>query len=161
MFFSGPEIASTLSDLGVTHVIWVPDSALGPWELALESSTDFRLLRVCREGEAWPLAAGLHLGGASPVVMIQTTGLFESGDALRNVLFDLGLPIFAILGARSWLVEDSKDSARRFAQPILDAWGIDHVFVASDDDKPKLAQQYRCSRQAGKAAAVLIAEGRM
>jgi sulfopyruvate decarboxylase TPP-binding subunit len=161
MFFSGPEIASTLAELGVTHVIWIPDSALGPWEAALESSTDFRLLRVCREGEAWPLAAGLHLGGASPVIMMQTTGLFESGDAMRNVLFDLGLPVFAILGARSWLVEDSNDSARRFTQPVLDAWGIDHVLVASDSDKPKLAQHYRRSREAGVAAAVLIAEGRM
>lgn len=159
MFFSGPELAATLTELGVTHVVWLPDSALGLWEQSLESCADFRLLRVCREGEVWPLAAGLYLGGASPVVMMQTTGLFESGDAMRNVLFDLGLPIFAIFGARSWLVEDSKDSARRFTQPILDAWGIDHVWVASDGDKPKLAQQYRDSRQAGKAAAVLIAEG--
>jgi len=93
--------------------------------------------------------------------MMQTTGLFESGDAMRNVLFDLGLPVFAVLGARSWLVKDSKDSARRFTRPILDAWGIDHVLVADDSDKPKLAQQYRHSREAGKAAAVLIAEGRM
>ena len=161
MFFSGPEIAGTLAELQVTHVIWLPDSALGPWEPALESSSSFRLLHVCREGEAWPLAAGLFLGGASPILMMQTTGLFESGDALRNVLFDLKLPVFAILGARSWLVEGSGDSARRFTQPILDAWGIDYVIVADDSDKPKLAQHYRHCREAGQAGAVLIAEGRM
>lgn len=161
MFFSGPEIASTFGELGVTHAIWLPDSALGPWEPALESSSSFRLLRVCREGEAWPLAAGLFLGGASPIVMMQTTGLFESGDAMRNVLFDLKLPLFTILGARSWLVEDSRDSARRFTQPILDAWGIDHVTVIRDSDKPKLAQHYRCCREAGQAGAVLIAAGQM
>jgi sulfopyruvate decarboxylase TPP-binding subunit len=161
MFFSGPEIVSTLADLGVTHVVWLPDSALGPWEQALESSPELRLLRVCREGEAWPLAAGLYLGGAWPIIMMQTTGLFESGDALRNVLYDLQLPLFAILGARSWLVEGTKDSVRRFTQPILDAWGLDYILVASAGDKPSLAQHYRRCREAKKAGAAMLAEGRM
>src|SRR4051812_5205812 len=61
--FSGSDFVATLEDLGVTHVVWLPDSATGPWEMALESSQRLRLVRVCREGEAWPLAAGLHLGG--------------------------------------------------------------------------------------------------
>ena len=52
---------------------------------------------------------------------MQTTGLFESGDALRNTLFDLGLPLLAVIGARNWLVADSPDTAKRFAQPVLEA----------------------------------------
>jgi sulfopyruvate decarboxylase TPP-binding subunit len=159
--FTGREIAATLTELGVTHVIWVPDSELGPWEAELEAAEKLTLIRVCREGEAWPLAAGLHLGGASPLVIMQVTGLFESGDALRNVLFDLKLPIFAILGARSWLAEGSRDSAKKFTAPILDAWGIDRVLIEKRDDKPKLAAHYRRRRRAGKPGAVLIAEGRM
>jgi sulfopyruvate decarboxylase TPP-binding subunit len=75
--FTGPEIAATLTELGITHVVWVPDTAIGPWENALESSPLLKLIRVCREGEAWPLAAGLHLGGKTPLVVMQTTGLFE------------------------------------------------------------------------------------
>ena len=82
--FSGDEVAELIAELGVTHVIWLPDSGLGPWETALENSSAFRLLRVAREGEAWGLAAGLHIGGKQPLVVMQTTGLFESGDALRN-----------------------------------------------------------------------------
>src|SRR5215204_6476027 len=93
--FTGSEIAAVLTEMGITHVVWVPDSETGPWEAALDASPNLRLIRVCREGEAWPLAAGLHLGGQSPLVVMQTTGLFESGDALRNVLFDLKLPIYS------------------------------------------------------------------
>lgn len=159
--FSGHEIVSTLTGLGVSHMIWIPDSAMGKWEQDLESSTDLRLIRVCREGEAWPLAAGLLLGGASPVVVMQTTGLFESGDALRNVLFDLRLPVFAILGGRSWLVENSADSAKRFTEPILHAWGIDYVVIESDVDRPKLVEHYQRCHTADKAGAVLVGEGRM
>ena len=67
--FAGEAVAATLAELGVTHVVWLPDSALGPWEAALEASP-VRLVRVCREGEAWAIAAGLYLGGASPLVMM-------------------------------------------------------------------------------------------
>src|SRR5437763_1601373 len=82
----------------------------------------------CREGEAWEIAAGLHLGGASPVVLIQCTGLFESGDALRNVLHDWKLPIFSIIGYRSYLSQDTLpgDTSLVFTEPVLSAWNIDY-----------------------------------
>jgi sulfopyruvate decarboxylase TPP-binding subunit len=159
--YTGPEIASILTDLGISHVVWVPDSALGLWEEALDAAPALELVRVCREGEAWAIAAGLLMGGKSPLVAIQSTGLFESGDAMRNAVYDFGLPLFAIVGARSWLVKDSTDSAKRFAEPLLQAWGLEYELVAAEEDKPKLARHYHRCREAGKPGAVLVAEGRM
>ena len=158
--FTGDKVVATLESLGVTHVVWLPDSVLGPWETALEQSS-IRLVRVCREGEAWVIAAGLHLGGARPLVMIQCTGLFESGDALLNVLFDLGLPIFAVIGYRSSLVPNSSDTARRFTEPMLDTWGVEYRLLKSDDDLPLLAEHYQRRQKAQQPGVVLIAEGRM
>jgi sulfopyruvate decarboxylase subunit alpha len=157
--FTGQEILATLLDLGISHVVWVPDSSIGPWEEALESSSELRLIRVCREGEAWPLAAGLHLGGRSPLVLMQTTGLFESGDALRNVLFDLNLPILALIGVRNWLVPGSSDSARRFAEPILQAWGVEHTWICAPAERPKLAEHFRDCGRTGRPRIALLAEG--
>ena len=79
--FTGQEIAESVVKLGFTHIIWVPDSTRGLWEAALEDSPNLRLVRVCREGEAWPLAAGLLLGGQSPLLMMQCTGL----TAIRSI----------------------------------------------------------------------------
>ncbi|MDX1944762.1 MAG: hypothetical protein SFU86_05085 [Pirellulaceae bacterium] len=157
--FTGPEIASTLIELGITHVVWIPDTTLGPWETALDSTPGLCLVRVCREGEAWPLAAGLHLGGKAPLVVMQTTGLFESGDALRNVLYDLKLPIYSLIGVRNGLVAGSRDTAKTFAEPILAAWGLDWVRIDSPADKPKLAEHVRRCRAEGKAGVALMAEG--
>jgi sulfopyruvate decarboxylase TPP-binding subunit len=157
--YDGPEIAAILEGLGITHVVWVPDTALGPWEAALEALSRLQLVRVCREGEAWPLAAGLHLGGKTPLVVMQTTGLYESGDALRNVLFDLKLPIYSVIGVRNWLVPSSRDTAKTFAEPILGAWGLDCVWIASPADKPKLADHFRSCRAAGRPGVALLAEG--
>ena len=142
--FSGEQIASLLQDLGVTHVITVPDSTIGRWDAAIERTERIRLVRVCREGEAWQVAAGLHLGGATPLVMIQCTGLFESGDALRNVLHDWKLPVFSIIGYRSYLDQAKLpgDTCLVFTEPILDAWQdrlpADHLGVAARRDSRAL-----------------------
>ena len=156
--FSSEEIVSILAQLGVTHVVWIPDTTLGVWESALDASPDFDLIRVCREGEAWPLAAGLNLGGKTPIVMMQTTGLFESGDALRNVVFDLKLPVVAIIGARNWLTPDSKDTAKTFAEPILAAWNLDYRIVATADDKRQLVESLETFMEAEQPGIVLLAE---
>jgi sulfopyruvate decarboxylase TPP-binding subunit len=157
--FTGPEIEDVFAELAVTHVVWVPDTTFGPWDGALAGSSRLRLIRVCREGEAWPLAAGLYLGGQSPLVVMQTTGLFESGDALRNVLFDLKLPIYALIGIRNWLVADYRDTAKAFAEPILRAWNLDCQWIAAPADKARLAEHFRRCQTARIPGMALLAQG--
>jgi sulfopyruvate decarboxylase TPP-binding subunit len=152
-------VVATLEELGLTHVVWLPDSAMGPWEAEIVRSQKLSLVRVCREGEAWTIAAGLHLGGKRPIVAIQTTGFFESGDALRNVLFDLRLPLFVLVGYRNYLVPDSPDTARYFAEPIVRAWGLEYVIVDSPHELGRLADHYRACQAAGCPGVALLAEG--
>ena len=156
---AGSEIVAALVEMRVTHVVWLPDSTLGTWEAALVQEPSVDLVRVCREGEAWAVAAGLHLGGARPLVMIQNTGLFESGDALRNVLFDLGLPIYTLVGYRGYLLAGSTDTARRFTEPVLAAWGLPTILIQRADDLPRLAADYAAMRASGSPRVALLAEG--
>jgi sulfopyruvate decarboxylase TPP-binding subunit len=160
--FSGEQVAALLADLGVTHVVTVPDSTIGRWQDAIEGSGTLRLVRVCREGEAWGVAAGLHLGGATPVVMIQCTGLFESGDALRNVLHDWRLPIYAFVGYRSYLNQDTLpgDTCLVFTEPVLDAWRVDWRLITAPEQIDVIRAHMRACREAGRAGAALIAEGK-
>lgn len=158
MLFSGEEIVAELDGLGITHAIWVPDASLGTWESALIASPNVQLIRICREGEAWPLAAGLILGAKTPIVIMQTTGLFESGDALRNVLFDLEIPVISIIGARNWLNSDSADTARRFAVPVLEAWSFKYQLVTTESEKPQLSSFLSNCLRNGQPGAILLAE---
>jgi len=160
MDYPAAPVLAALTELGVTHVVWLPDSAIGPWETALERSA-IRLVRVAREGEAWAIAAGLYLGGKQPLVMIQNTGLFESGDAMRNVLFDLGLPLWAVIGYRSALIPGSTDSARFFTEPVLQAWGLRYLSITSPADFAALAPHFKARRDDDLPAIALVAEGRM
>jgi sulfopyruvate decarboxylase subunit alpha len=160
MDYPAEQVAQTIIRLGITHAVWLPDSAMGPWERALDRPGTLELVRVCREGEAWGIAAGLHLGGFRPLVLIQNTGLFESGDAMRNVLFDLRLPLAAVIGYRSYLVPDSADTARKFTEPVLKAWGLDHVLVREPSELPRMAEHLRACRDGARPGIALLAEGR-
>ena len=75
--FSGEQIAELLESLGVTHVVTVPDSTIGQWQGAIEQRGATRLVRVCREGEAWQVAAGLYMPppGGTVNVCTPTSGL--------------------------------------------------------------------------------------
>lgn len=159
--FSTPQIVAALVRLEVTHVVSVPDSTIGPWESGI-AAAGIRLIRVCREGEAWAVAMGLHLGGATPVVMIQCTGLFESGDALRNVLHDWQVPIFAIIGYRSYLNQETLpgDTCLVFTEPVLDAWKVDYRLLTRPDQADQIVEHALACRAAGRAGAIVVAEGK-
>ena len=160
--FTGEQIASVLDDIGVTHVVTVPDSTIGQWQTAIEQRGRMRLVRVCREGEAWEVAAGLELGGATPLVLIQCTGLFESGDAIRNVVHDWKLPIFSIIGYRSYLNQDTLpgDTCLVFTEPVLDAWKIDYRLLTKPSELDTIASHFTECRGARRAGAILVAEGK-
>lgn len=157
----GPSVAKALVECGVTHVIWIPDSEIGPWETALSSTPGLSLLRVCREGEAFALAAGLWLGSKKPIVMIQCTGLFEAGDALRNVLHDMKLPLFFLVGVRSWYLHlegKTADTCPAFTEPIMQAWKVPYTLLDKRHSATDLAAAIRQADAEKRAGAVLLAE---
>jgi sulfopyruvate decarboxylase subunit alpha len=160
--FTGQQIVGLLERLEFTHVVFIPDSTIGQWDDALAAASSLRLVRACREGEAWEIAAGLHLGGARPLVVIQCTGLFESGDALRNVVHDWTLPIYAIIGYRSYLNQETipGDTCLVFTEPILETWRMDTLLVTDAAQLDAIGEHCRRCRSAGKAGVALIAEGK-
>ncbi|MDH5234815.1 MAG: thiamine pyrophosphate-binding protein [Gemmatimonadota bacterium] len=160
--FSGKQIAELFLDLGITHVVTIPDSTIGAWGDAIEATPGLRLVRVCREGEAWGVAGGLSLGGASPMVLIQCTGLFESGDALRNVVHDWKLPIPALIGYRSYLNQSTLpgDTCLVFTEPVLDAWKLDFKLITDPGQLGEMREHFLDCRATRRPGVALIAEGK-
>ena len=85
------------------------------------------------------VAGGLHLGGKRPIVMMQCTGLFEAGDSLRNFIHDLKLPLFFLIGVRSYHAHQqgkTADTCPVFTEPILQAWRLPYV-AARRTERPR------------------------
>jgi sulfopyruvate decarboxylase TPP-binding subunit len=157
----GPAVVTALKECGITHVVWIPDSEIGTWEPALVGEGSLSLIRVCREGEAITVAAGLLIGGKRPIVMIQCTGLFEAGDALRNVVHDLKLPLFLIIGLRSYYAHQdgkSRDTCPIYAEPILKAWQIRHSLFDRRNTSRDVVTAYLEAQAEKRAGAILLAE---
>jgi len=140
----GPAVAAALRELGITHVPWIPDSELGKWEAALSADPALRLLRVAREAEAIGIAAGLLIAGQRPLVIFQCTGLFDAGDALRNVVYDLKLPLHLLVGARGQLAFErgqTGDTCPLFTEAIVQAWRLPYRVLGVDETAEVLVQE--------------------
>ncbi len=157
----GAQLVAALKDSGVTHVLWIPDSSLGAWEAALHSDPGLQLIRVCRESEALAIAGGLLLGGKQPIVFMQCTGFFDAGDALRNIVHDMNLPIFLVVGVRSYYDHQKKattDTCPVFIEPIVKAWQVPYTIMEERHTANDLANAYRQARAEHRPGIVLLAE---
>ena len=83
---------------GVTHVVWLPDSETNWLYLLMQAEPTIDLITVSREGQAFSTAAGLSVGGAKPVILIQNTGLQESGDSMRGCVMGMHIPVVLMVG---------------------------------------------------------------
>jgi len=132
-------LTTLLDELDVTRVVAPLDVVVGPWRSLIRAHSRLDLVRVCRAAEAWPVAAGLHLGGERPLIVHSGNDLFEAGDAMRNITFDLKLPLYALLVPPPKLVNApppmdalaAADRTEGFVEPILEAWSLDYVLADS------------------------------
>ena len=136
-------ILDQLHSNSVTHVVWLPDSETNYLYTEMQTDPELQIVPICREGESMAVAVGLWVGGKKPVVIIQNTGLFESGDSVRGLALDIEIPLVMMVGYRGWTRHGvTADSAARFTEPILHAWGIDYYLVESDADSDRISAAF-------------------
>lgn len=150
----------TLKQCGATHLVWLPDTESGYLYQSLSDDPDLKLVPITREGEAHAIALGLLVGGKKPVVCIQNTGFYESGDSIRGLWIDLKLPILTLVGYRGYEGGGpSEDSAATFLEPVLNAWGIPYQVVETDDDVARIVpEMYKKSQDQGPTAVLIGGE---
>lgn len=151
-------IVRALLDLGTTHAVGVPDNNSRFIFDLFESDPTAQVVPVCREGEAWAIASGLWVGGKSPVVIIQNTGFLESGDALRGTVMEMGVPLVALLGYRGYhsLTKPNPDSAARFFEPTLRAWGLPYRFLQDEREADVFQAAFQQAHASSRPVGVLM-----
>ena len=150
-------IIEELKKNNFTHVVWLPDSETNFMYQLLTNEPTLDLVPVCREGETMAIAAGLWVGGMKPVVLIQNTGIFESGDSIRGLGLDINQPLVMLVGYRGWSRHGiTTDSAARFIEHILHAWGISYYLIETDDDTGRITSALEEAERTNKPVAVLV-----
>lgn len=146
-----------IKSCGITHAVWLPDSEARFLYETMIADRDLTVVPVCREGESFAIAMGLIIGGKTPVVLIQNTGFFESGDSIRALALDCELPLLVLIGYRGWRQgHPMTDSAGRYTVHNLESWGIEHYLVESDTDIGLIYKAFRQAQEQSQPVAVLI-----
>ena len=150
-------VVAELKKNNISHVVWLPDSETNFMYQLLTNEPTLDLVPVCREGETMAIAAGLWVGGKRPIVLIQNTGIFEAGDSIRGLGLDVNQPLVMLVGYRGWSRHGlTRDSAARFIEHILHAWGINYYLIETDDDADRISLAIEEADNTQKPVAVLV-----
>ena len=116
------------------------------------------------------------MGGGTPAVLMQNTGVFESGDALRGTAMRMRIPLLCLLTYRGYstlpaghrdrppvtsvdgraLSQPDVDSCARLFEPTLQAWGLPYDFLHDDTDVAKIRPTLDRAREREHPVALLL-----
>ena len=143
----------------VSHVVWLPDSETNWLYQLMQAEPTIRLVAVTREGSAFSIAAGLSVGGMTPIILIQNTGLMESGDSLRGWALGLNIPVVLMVGYRGWTRHGvNTDTAATYTERFLNAFGINYYLCESSADASRISIAFEEARRTRRPVAVLMAD---
>ena len=143
----------------VTHVVYLPDSETNWLYLLMQSEPSLHLVGVGREGHACSIAAGLAAGGAKPMILIQNTGMMESGDSLRGWLLSLEIPVVLMVGYRGWTRHGvTSDTAATYTEPFINVYGLQYYLVENNADAPRISVAFEEAAKTKRPVVVLVGD---
>jgi sulfopyruvate decarboxylase alpha subunit len=130
-------VSGGLWDGGCREVVYVPDNPLSHILAALERDhPPVRATLATREEEAVGIAAGLYLGGAKPALLMQSSGLGNTLNAVGSLLLAFQIPVVMVISMRGDAGEwnSAQVPMGRAVRPVLDALGVSHLSVDREDE---------------------------
>lgn len=143
----------------VSHIVWLPDSETNWLYLLMKAEPSLTLVGVSREGHACSIASGLAAGGGRPLILIQNTGLQESGDSLRGWLLGMSVGVVLMVGYRGWTRHGvTTDTAATYTEPFINAYCLDYYLVESDADAPRISVAFEAAERTKRPVVVLVGD---
>lgn len=144
---------------GVTHVVWLPDSETNWLFLLMKADPSLTLVGVNREGLAFSAASGIYAGGKRPLILIQNTGLMESGDSMRGWTMQMEVPVVLMVGYRGYTRHGvNTDTAATYTERFLNAFNIQYYLVEQDADAERISIAFAEAKKTKRPVAVLVAD---
>lgn len=147
-------------DLGVTHVVTVPDTHQRTLLSSLYLEPRLQVIAVATEDEAICVGAGLWMGGAEPLLLIQNLGLFAAMNSLRGIAIDKQVPTCMLVGQFNRDVtktaEENKTSGVRLIEPVLASMDVPCYRIDRPSEAPMLTRAFKESRERRGPTVALI-----
>jgi sulfopyruvate decarboxylase TPP-binding subunit len=154
------QLHDAIKALGVTHILTVPDTHQKTLLASLRADRDLEFVTLSTEDEAICVNAGLWMGGAQPLVIIQNVGLFASMNSLRGIAMDMRIPTCLLTGQYgrdvTRPVEENRNSAVRLIEGVMESMDVPTCRIDKPDDVPQLAKGFAESRERRGPVVVLV-----
>jgi sulfopyruvate decarboxylase alpha subunit len=121
---------------GIRNLVFLPDTVMGRLLALAEEDAFFRLVGVHREEEAVGILTGLFLGGERGAMLVQSSGLGNTLNALGSLAMAYRIPFPMLVSLRGELGEFNPAQLHmgRAVPGCLDALTIRHVTLRSETD---------------------------
>jgi len=126
----------------IRNLVFLPDTVMGRLLALAEADPFFRLVGVHREEEAVGILAGMFLGGQRGAMLIQSSGLGNTLNALGSLAMAYHIPFPMLVSLRGELGEFNPAQLHmgRAVPGCLDALTIRHVTLRSETDLQTLVE---------------------
>ncbi|HEV8636561.1 MAG TPA: decarboxylase [Chloroflexota bacterium] len=142
----------------VRLIAHVPDQVLAPLVRALEADRFFEVVPLTREEEGVGILVGGYLGGVRGALLLQSSGLGNSVNALGGLSMAYRVPFLLLISPRGRLAEfnPSQVPMGRAVPKVLDALGIETLTLERTDELAEQVDQAARSCFATGAPVALI-----
>jgi sulfopyruvate decarboxylase subunit alpha len=97
---SSQAIYNAIKQSGIDFVVSLPCVNLGKIMAMVDCDKDITHVPVTREEEGFGICAGAYLGGKSPAILMQNSGLGNSVNALASLFELYKIPVMMIMSHR-------------------------------------------------------------
>ena len=147
-------------ELGVTHVLTVPDTHQRSLLAALAADPELTLMTLSTEDEVLGVNAGLWCGGVDALAVIQNVGFFAAMNGVRGVCQDMRIPTCMLVGQYAIdvtvPVAESAVSGVRLIEPLMQSMGVPYYTIDGPADVPVLKRAFEQSRAERGPVVVLV-----
>lgn len=154
------QLHDAIKALGVTHILTVPDTHQKSLLASLRTDTEMAFVTLSTEDEAICVNAGLWMGGAQPLVIIQNVGLFAAMNSLRGVAMDMRIPTCLLTGQYgrdvTKPVAENRSSAVRLIEGVMASMNVPTYNIDGPAGLSALAKGWSESRDRRGPVVVLV-----
>ena len=129
------QVVEGMKEAGIDFVAGLPDGWLNPVHQRVEEDLAFQYVCVPHEGIGVAICAGAWLGGKTPVLIMENSGLRTSAETMARICMFARIPILMIISYRGevgeteyWAVEH-----RILTEPLLKAFRIPYKILRRGD----------------------------
>lgn len=152
------KLYETIREVGINLLLTLPDNKIKGLLKVINEKKEIKQITVTREEEGIGIAAGAHLGGMTPAILMQNSGLGNSINAIKSLLQLYKIPVLIIMSHRG--MEMEKITAQipmgQVTLKLLECVAVKAFIVKSFDSVENIKKAMNYIKSNNNSAAVVL-----